>query len=199
MSETELPTVPDDLAELFAPELNPGERLLWAGRPRPWRAARDNRGSILFGVILLGLGVAWTVVVWMITRAGNGPPVDSLPYWLPFFSVITLPAGIVTILQPFQLARQARRSAYAVTDQRLLGREPQHGGSIRVSSEWLRRISDITRSEYPDGGGRLEFVIRPDPNEARYGREIRFADVDNVLAVQQLIRREIAKAVSHGS
>lgn len=192
MSEIELPSVPDDLAELFAPDLRAGEVLLWAGRPRPLRAARAGCSTLVPGLFFGGFATIWITASFAMTRLSGQADKDAMAFWFPFFGIPFLLVGLGMVSTPFWYARTAARSAFAVTDQRLLTRTPQSGGAVRVASMPAHRVGEITRSEFGDGGGMLEFALKDTPHDTE-GEVMLFTDIDNVLAVQRLIRRELLK------
>src|SRR5262245_273827 len=87
--------------------LDPGERLLWWGRPNPLRYAQSRSGiSVIAGLAALVFAQIWTTAV---ARDGNS--------WLVavFFLV-----ACALLLSPLWRMARAYRTIYGVTDRRAL-------------------------------------------------------------------------------
>ena len=94
--------------------LQPGERLLWSGRPAPRAYTFRNWRSSLFGFVLLFLAIYWQLVGVQLRLVYGIPALDYLP--LPFMAV-----GLYHAVGQVFLARlEWERVFYALTDQRLL-------------------------------------------------------------------------------
>lgn len=107
-------------ADAWTDALDPGERLLWSGRPATGLRFR------LSDLGPTGVGAIFTVfsVVWVTTAAGGGGPAV-----LPWLGLVPLAIGLHLIAGRKLLeARRRARTAYALTDARALIRE---GGRLR--------------------------------------------------------------------
>src|SRR5512139_2396435 len=94
----------------------PGEDLIWSGRPDPWRLAKARFPAALGGIILLTLlpfapvhaAVAALVQI----------PASFTSVW-PFAAALLFIA-LHLALAPLRAYRAAQRTAYVITDRRLL-------------------------------------------------------------------------------
>jgi hypothetical protein len=94
--------------------LQPGERLLWSGRPAPRAFTFRNWRSSIFGFLLLFLSIYWQLVGVQLRLVFGTPLLDYLP--LPFMAV-----GLYYAVGQVFLARlEWERVFYALTDQRVL-------------------------------------------------------------------------------
>jgi hypothetical protein len=98
----------------WTPFLQPGERLVWEGRPAPRCYTMRNWRHALFGVILLVPTLYWQVVAVEIAAVYHLPLVPWIP--LPF-----LLAALYLALGQLLVARlEWEKVYYAVTDRRIL-------------------------------------------------------------------------------
>lgn len=123
MSPTPLPP---SLQRHLASELMPGERVLWAGTPRPWPALLIRLPLALLGLWLAMMAAPW--VSFFVAHAlglvepgrdGGTPRLVSVVaslFLLPFAAGL---AGL--ILSPLLAALSALVTVRAVTDRRVLG------------------------------------------------------------------------------
>ncbi|HEY5893276.1 MAG TPA: hypothetical protein VIT91_08610 [Chthoniobacterales bacterium] len=103
--------------------VEPGERVLWFGKPVVWRLVA---GSFLVYVF----AVPWTVFtfgwLWQVTGGLRWPKaaVGIYPAWEPFafagIGVVMFLAGLVMLTLPFWKWLAAKRTFYAVTDRQVL-------------------------------------------------------------------------------
>ncbi len=180
----------DDLRESIKPELEPGERLLWASRPG-FRVQKQPKGGHLVGLVWI-VGMLVLCVGCLLGSLLRGPRFESLVVFLQFVGVI---AGLISFLiflgmfSGYVSGNSARSQmagqVYALTDRRAIMRvtDPKtqavtvhsyHRGTIK--SEHLHRI------QYPDGSGDVLFL---EP----YREPAGFLDVADVRRVEGLIRR----------
>lgn len=94
--------------------LQPGERLLWSGRPAPRAYTFRRWRSSIFGFLLLFLAIYWQLVGVQLRLVFGIPVFDYLP--VPFMAV-----GLYYGIGQVFLARlEWEKVFYALTDQRLL-------------------------------------------------------------------------------
>src|SRR5262249_38111590 len=147
-------------------ELEPGERLLWAGRSAPPPAPLGQGYFIAGFVALLLLGVGVLIIAYAMgdhfrAHANRESPVP--------FGIILCGLGCATILGTigiwFSNRAERRRQAcvwYAVTDRRAILWTPERGSdAVRVQSVRRGEIRYVVRLERPDGSGDLEFTASP--------------------------------------
>ncbi len=143
-----------DLKQRIEAELEPGEQVVYAGRP-DWRAAR----STLIAVFALGLfmcAVAMPIacatmaaVVGIIPFSVDGEPAS--PFLAAAFCLLAVPVAALAafvLSVPFLSIVRCKRAAHAVTDRRFL--TVFAGGKPEVESHPLDSVNFVTRKS---GGG----------------------------------------------
>ncbi|GIX05578.1 MAG: hypothetical protein KatS3mg114_1447 [Planctomycetaceae bacterium] len=148
-----MPEIPLELQRQLDQELEPGERLLWAGQPLPRRLMRRSWGMALFGIPWTAFAVFWTVMAGSMVWRSESPG----PIWLfPLFGLPFILIGLGMLASPWRARRRARHIVYAVTDRRLLILTPHDGG--RAVHTWTPcTLQRWRRVEYADGSGDLFF------------------------------------------
>jgi hypothetical protein len=128
--------------------LQPGEKVLWTGRPDPSRLlARGDAFLIPFSLMWGGFAVVWEA-----STLAFGAPVFFWLWGIPFVVV-----GQYFIWGRFIYKRwDKRRTVYAVTSQRAI---ILRGGSIQ--SVFLNQLPVINQNARIDGSGSLEFGNPP--------------------------------------
>ena len=97
--------------------LQPGEEILWQGRPRPYV-------FILRGLPNIAYGVTWSVLGAFWYHGSGGVSADTSAFegvWriVPLLSLPFIIVGFSFWLYPIRLGLQARRTWYLVTNQRV--------------------------------------------------------------------------------
>ncbi|BBO36440.1 hypothetical protein [Lacipirellula parvula] len=106
--------LPSSLAAIVATELESDEKIVWLGQPIPRLYARRGLPAFLFGI-------PWTAFTLNFTYQTTRGNLDW-DHLVPFV-VIEIPfllIGCVMLLSPLWMMRMAKRTAYAVTNQRAL-------------------------------------------------------------------------------
>jgi hypothetical protein len=120
--------------------LQPGEQLLWQGRPRGgiWLLPSDAL-LIPFSLMWGGFAIFWEVSVLSNQHARN---TVLFPIWgIPFVLV-----GLYLIVGRFFVRRwMLRNTRYAVTNRRAVAITPSFRGGHRESAVWLRSYPQIDR------------------------------------------------------
>ncbi len=178
--------LPLDVATLIGAELNPSERISWAGQPIPARFARRSIGAVLFGI-------PWTAfsIFWIAGASGfKLPDFSHGPGLFPLFGVPFLLIGFGMLSTPYWMRRKARRTAYVVTDQRALILDGSSWRSTTVRSFEPHRLGDIRRIQNPDGSGDLIFerTWASDNDGGRQSTDHGFLAIQDVKTVETLIR-----------
>jgi hypothetical protein len=187
--------IPDDLIARVKPELRPGERLVWAGRPV--RVPPVSAENLSWAAGCLGLGYLLTAFFLSLFFGVAATWIEPLEIYKGLGSIFAALSGFATIcwtgggISDLIERRRARRESYALTDQRALLWQPgESRGAMQFFSHDRGHFDRIHREERPDGSGDLHFnnsLNRYNPGPRRF-REI--ADVKRVeaLARQYVIR-----------
>lgn len=178
----------DALAGELERDLEPGERVLWAGRPDPGRAA-------IRGVMVAAVGAVTLVFVLLVTfnwglwgGAWQVSSTGGAVLFTALFVLVPLARGLRMLLRPVLLVREARRTLYALTDRRALvvtvGRER------RAVSYGAADLGTVRCVEHPDGRGDLLFGDRADvdPDLGVRSAPVGFFGIPGVRGVERLLR-----------
>ena len=132
-----------DSAQIVLRELEPGEQLLWSGRPgQGVRLRRADAFAIPFSLIWAGF-----TAVWEIEAIRSGEPLFMRLWGIPF-----LVLGAYLVVGRFVAdARLRRNTVYGVTDRRVILVSGLFSRS--TTSHLLRAVPAITLSERRDGEG----------------------------------------------
>lgn len=133
-------------------ELAPGEKLVWADRPRPGALARQATTSFLFGIPFTAFSIFWVVGAYTATQRSGHAGADA---FFPLFGLIFVAAGLFMLMSPLRAMAKARSTIYAITGERLLIIEG--GRARRVTSFTAGDIQQIERTERSDGSGDVVF------------------------------------------
>lgn len=140
-----------DAAELFRPELQPGEQLLWTGRPG--RSRNVTRASGPFGGMLVFIAIFAVVGVTQGLHSGQ-----SLANLTPLALFVGL--MLWNFLRPMRRARTPVRNVfYAVTDERVLLLVDGEERSLHAVE--LSDIPAIEKRERGNGSGSIIFTGIP--------------------------------------
>jgi hypothetical protein len=176
-------------------ELEDSEEVLWAGRPDPKR--------MLFpSIFTFGFGVVWTsFIVNFIYMWHSGPKDVKGPGGLfgmqgilsNLFFVPFLVIGTGMLLSPLWFYRKAKRTAYGVTDKRILIIES--GRSRKVQTYGPADINNIERKERADGSGDLTFASRSFKNSDGHqqSQPVQFVGIPEVRSVERILRDRFLK------
>jgi len=131
-----------------------GENLLWSARPDPRRIALQTLPIFIFAI-------PWTAIALYWIAAASGfhlPDLDSRNVftYFPLFGLFFVLFGLVMLALPFLAYRRAKRTFYAVTDQRCL--IITSGKTTYVDSYWDEDIGAIQRIDRRNGTGDLIFT-----------------------------------------
>lgn len=162
-------------------ELQPGETVLWAGKPQPGRIALQNRQALVTGV----MAVAALYVVL------TGFAAASVFSFLIFGCGFTWLAALFMLLPFYYFTRpvyeylMAGRTIYAVTDRRVLIVKPRFGGKTVQS---YSRIEQIERRDLSGGKGDLIFASEQQAARSRSRpRRVGFFGIPNPREVERLM------------
>ena len=149
--EPDLWQLPERLRGLVEAELRERERIVWVGRPMPWRMARQALPIVLFAI-------PWTAfaIFWICGAAGfKVPKFDAGPDLFPLFGIPFVLIGLGMFSMPLWAARKAAGTAYVITTERAIVFVGGYGTTIRSFSH--ERLADRRRVQFADGTGDLLF------------------------------------------
>lgn len=151
-----------DLAAALKSETR-GEVIRWAGRPDPSAAFRSTLGILLFAVPWLAISLPISGA--MLGAILKGPPATRVVsmfevamVWFGFvFSLSFVLIGLGMVAAPFLALRRARRTVFAITDDRILTISANK--TRKVTTILPEKILKIERTERGNGSGTLKVVI----------------------------------------
>jgi hypothetical protein len=147
----------DQPPEVRTHDLLPGERVLWSGSPKPGiRIQGRDLVNLPFGCVFTGFALFWTTMAFVMTRsAGTRGP---FRIFFPLFGLPFILVGLYVIFGSVLVrAAQAKKTAYAITDRRLI--TVVEGGNRTVNAIDLERILSTTLYEGKDGSGSIAYSI----------------------------------------
>jgi hypothetical protein len=185
--------IDDQTSALASGELQPGERVLWSGKPDSTRIFSAN------DVYLVAFGLLWsgTSLVGVANTLASGSWAGGL------FCVAFVLGGIyMTFGRFFVRVWVRKRTQYAVTDRRILARIPGWRGARHTSSVWLASHPPVEKRTGRDGRGTV-WVGRPTSHQGRPSDDwgwpesgssaVAFLDIPEADGVAWLIARQLGE------
>jgi hypothetical protein len=140
-------------------ELQPGESLQWSGTADPSRAAWSALPAAVFGIPFAGFALFWITTAYRGTHAMSRSSANRVAGVFSFFPLFGLPfllVGLGIVCAPLLAYFKGQKTAYAVTDKRVL---VITGGRTRtVRSCTPADIVSVDHRERADGTG--DVIIR---------------------------------------
>src|SRR5262245_61971419 len=152
MGTSDASFLPEPVRALVQTELLPGEGLRWVEQPVPMRLAFAALPMVLFAIPWTAFALFWMWGAAQGTCEGPGPMRLFPLFGLPFVAI-----GLGLFTSPFWLMRNARRTAYVVTDRRAIVLAARFGGAVSVRSFEPEKLGDLRREQRADGSGDLVF------------------------------------------
>lgn len=173
-------TIPERLRDAAEGELEPGERVVWVGRPAAKFFTPAATGAFLFGI-------PWTAFAcfWMAGAAGFKMPQFNQGFDLfPLFGVPFVLIGFGMLSAPLWAYFNSLATAYVITDRRAISFEGLRTMTIR--SYPPERLTDVYRKERRDGSGDVIFSRRAwrDSDGDRKTEELGFVRVERGFEVE---------------
>ena len=187
----ESPPEPEELVPLVKPELQPGERLLWASRAlagSPSTIAMPTTGLWIWflGIASVGVG-CFAVLPRSADRPSQSPDIlIGIIGVLSVIAAILMAVGFVSNLVGQWSDRwKVAGQSYALTDRRAMIWVPQARGAVSVHTFQRGTIKgqDLHRIQYPDGSGDVLF------RSASFQTPLGFLGIAEVSRVEELVRR----------
>ena len=193
--------LPKETAALIDAELRPGERIAWIGQPIPWRLARKSLPLVIFGIPWTAFAVFWTLMAARPSTSGTAVEgeADALSQLFRFFPLFGVPfilVGLALLSFPYWLSREARRTAYVITDQRALIIDAHGWRAVSLRSFEPKRLTDLSRTQSSDGSGDVIFERQRHSHTegSDTTTDVGFLAVRNVKEVESLLRALVAKS-----
>ncbi len=174
-----------DIRSQISPELEHGEKLLWVGKPTPFRVLMQYPEELLGAVIAVALlGVIFAVFLPL-----SGFSLRSGDQFFSFLFVIFIVIMGFSLAKPLYEYAIAARTVYAVTDHRALIIKP---GWMGRSVNSYYKIEHVERRTQANERGDLIFAQEPYNQRGRYGyrnrmRKIGFFGIDQPRQVERLL------------
>jgi hypothetical protein len=181
----------------LAQHLDPGEQLLWSGKPREGVRLRAHDAFLIpFSILWCGFAIFWESAV-----ISKGAPFFFMLWGIPFIL-----AGLFFVFGRFFLdASNRAHTFYGVTSERILIVSGIF--SQRIQSLQLRSLGDISLTEKDDGSGTITFgsthymnsffPASGWPGAGRYGAPS-FDLIEGAKAVHDIIRNAQRAAAAKG-
>jgi len=175
--------------EVIRQELGPGEKLLWAGRPRQGIVLRPADAYLVFvGLFFTAFSVFWVGGVIIAGLANDGSGAGSL--CVALFGVPFILVGLYMLVGRFFVeARQRNRTSYGVTSERVIIVSGLF--ARQVKSLALETITDLSLTERPSGSGYITFG----PIPPYYGVTFYYVDTGTTTRVPTFELEAGARAV----
>jgi len=180
------PFQPGPLESALSGELQRGERVLWQSRANG-RFRPALLGIWLFAIPWTAFAVFWTLM------AGGLQAISSEGWgwfgWLfPLFGVPFILIGIGMLSVPFAAPRKAKKTLFAVTDQRVI--KLYKGRSLKVESVPGTRVGPTERTENTDGSGTIKIAVAigTDSDGARNTEYFVLGEVPNIRMAESRLR-----------
>jgi hypothetical protein len=204
MDELNVPDPPEltpELQERVSRELQPNERVVWVGQPRPDLMARPAWFMVPCGIFFLVFSIFWIGMTLTMFGAIQGGPGPGGVMWMifPCFSVPFILVGLLMLASPIWLRARARKMVYALTNHRAIIWEPAFFGSVTTRSYTASGLGHMTKRQRADGAGDLifeEFVTYGTDSQGHRTATTTlrgFLAIDRVHDVEELIRRTLFK------
>lgn len=161
-------TAADDLLDLARTALEPGERLVWAGRPGPAAqpAWQLDPTSLLLAAVPLCVGL---VLLWQAFTAPGGA-VDLIYLG---GGVVMLCVALSPLATLWRASSRVRGTVYAITDRRLF---ILAGGPRRSLRSFVpEELEEPRVRDRGDGRGDVTFGTLAELRQTRQGRQTRLA------------------------
>jgi hypothetical protein len=191
--------VNDELRARIKGELEPGERVLWAGWSSP-PLAPPGLGSYFVGAVSLVLLVFGAIsCAHAVGRPRALPDENSMALGIVLCIVgILFSSGLIA---SFFVRRNARRRgagvSYAVTDRRVIIWTPEpNSDGIRILTMSGAQIRNIVRVQRLDGSGDLELFSTGQEISYFYHSGPGFKHIPEVRRVEQIIRNNLMTEVN---
>ena len=183
--------LPENVKARVMRELTPFETVTWADQPIPHRLAMKTIPIVLFGIPWTAFSIFWIAAASgaLFPNAERPDDMGWLMILLPLFGLPFVLVGLGLLSSPFWAMRNARESAYVITNKRAILIEKDFGG-MKILSFTPEQLREIERKEAPDGTGDVIFMreLIIGSKGARRVKITGFLAVPNAKKVETLLR-----------
>jgi hypothetical protein len=179
-------------------ELQPGERLLWSGRPDPIRGMLPTFAIWLFAIPWTCFAVFWIVTAYGIGSHANNSGGGGFAFF-PLFGLPFVLVGIGMFSSPYFVYLKLKRTAYGITDKRAIIISGKN--TKTVDSYDSSNVGHIQRTERADRSGTLYFA-QTVTNNGKNGPQttnIGFVGIPEVRNVEQILRETLGSGNDNDS
>jgi len=183
--------VDDEIATVVKAHTDPGETILWAGRPSSLAYALRSNGLLaIMGLAGVGMMVSVAVDTFELSRLPRRSTLSFFSTWSPFFLFgMMLPLAAMAAA-PLWAWIRARATVYALTDRRALIVSRFPGLTVTsIEARQIRFVELVTR-----GGrrGTVAFLDRP-PRRWTLVQENGFHEIEDAAHVARLMRERLVR------
>tara|TARA_Y100000815_G_scaffold230767_1_gene220651 strand:+ start:45 stop:620 length:576 start_codon:yes stop_codon:yes gene_type:complete len=171
-------------------ELMPNESVLWESSPSRWGAARSQCYNIGKAIVGLGFCLGFAAIAGL--KVFEKP--SAIDYLFLAVLALVLLSAAWPLFRPVVAFWRAGAVIYLVTTHRCIIIDPVLFGGVRVRSFWPLDLLDMWKTVRGSGHGDLVFrgwteEYKDDKGwEHRRGEQVGFLGVEDVRAVESLIR-----------
>jgi uncharacterized membrane protein len=189
-----LTPAPQDIGVLLAPELLPGEQLVWHDQPVPRMIFRREIGGVVFGVIWFAASLVSAVSqLGGLLQSQDLESTVILVGFLLMTTAVGLLPGLLFLASPYWSWRNAKRTYYALTNQRAIIFLGCWWKTTKVYAYVPAQLAHLRRVQFADGTGHL-FFDPPPAAVSRHGDSqtpviLGFIGVRNVKEVATDVER----------
>ena len=170
--------------------IDPGEQLIWQGKPYPARYALRKAGyTFPFGIVFFGFSLFWIHGAYM--AANKTTSELGFPFWL--FGIPFVLVGACMVLSPAWYFFRAMTTTYSLTDRRAV--MDVSGPFSRRTSIPLNQMPFVDVRSSADGPGHVLFQEAAPYYRSGWGTTQRdgFVAIADAAKVGQMLRSTIQK------
>ncbi len=186
---------------MFQPFLQPGEKVIWSGRPGRLRwLGADNWQPVMLGFVTVFMLPSAAAIALIWRNAARHGWNAIFEYWGPPTAQIVFTAGFLSLVVVMIRRRlgRLRRTVYALTDRRAISIELDE--EVRSTSVALDLVNRFEPDIRADGSGDLVFGFRREYVKSAKGGgswqdkpRLTFEDISDVARVLSLAQEALAK------
>lgn len=189
LDDIEFRSLDDSWQREVEEELQPGEELIWAGKPNPSLFVRKSLPIAGIGVWVGAFGA-----LWICGAAGFQIPEHFIFMIFPLLGTPIIAISLFLLTAPIWLPISAKHYVYAVTNKRVI---TITGWRQRtVISYGPEKLEQIERRQNPDGSGDLLFNSSTSEEEKK-GRPLLppgFHGIGEVRSVERMVRELLERS-----